>query len=63
MPVINVSGETRHNRELHTGVKSDALIPVLVAVWLDLPSMSTMITNLTPVLVSHPYMARRSSIA
>jgi len=52
----------------HTGVRSEFFRPIGSVVLplcgcSILPDMSTTMTNLTPVLVSHPYMARRSSIA
>lgn len=51
-----------------TGFKSASLSPIMAVVLLSLllvarPSISTTIMNLTPVLVSQPYIAIRSSTA
>jgi len=62
-----VSTWSFHTAEKQTGVRSEVLIPrmalPLPCDWTSLPSMSTIITSLIPVLVSQPYMAKRSSIA
>jgi len=52
----------------HTGFKSESRNPMVELDFESLivacrPSMSTIMTNLTPVLVNQPYMARRSSMA
>ena len=58
-------------RARKAGFRSESRMPKYATLFLmpsiaapaGLPSMSTTATNLTPVLVSQPYMARRSSMA
>lgn len=63
-----MSGGLPNVKGMLTGFKSASLSPTAVDVLLSnavagLPSMSTTTTNLTPVLVNQPYIAKRSSTA